>query len=420
MLTLFAWGRLPVILLIFAFALWYYRGRISPRQALKNLYWVLFGVLITSVGDWAMARGNMIGGCVFFGMAHLCWFKFMIKHGYMSWKFAGLLTFILLPFLAVAVFPEIPNALKIAFSAYAFCSIISVSTAFGRRKLPGGIWFLGGTGSLLISDVFIAVRLIGFRWAELAVIPIYLLSVVLMNVALIRSIPLTGQPVPDAAELSGAVQRYRNSLSLLVMGCMMPLFFIAAMFCYNGSYCWYSQYISGSGLVFVENNTANHWSAWLLTSGLTGSALLCCWYFAERFRWGNGSRLLRGLILVFGALGSCGLAGIGAVPFDQHPNLHNFFTLCSIPFGMAIVCAALTGNDRFGRSGEKIVWLIFMLFVVAVFGGLSFLCGIDHGGLPSYPTGPFMQKMLVLAFYIYMLGQVITYTVSCRQENMNK
>ena len=35
-------------------------------------------------------------------------------------------------------------------------------------------------------------------------------------------------------------------------------------------------------------------------------------------------------------------------------------------------------------------------------------------GLPSRPTGPFIQKMTVLAFYIYMLGQVIAYARNAR------
>ncbi|MCI5779557.1 MAG: hypothetical protein MR051_07075, partial [Lentisphaeria bacterium] len=84
---------------------------------------------------------------------------------------------------------------------------------------------------------------------------------------------------------------------------------------------------------------------------------------------------------------------------------------------IAIFCSALTSDDQFGRRGEKGIWLVFMLFILAVIGGLTFLKG--HG-LPSRPTGPFIQKMTVLAFYIYMLGQVIAYARNTRTRRCGR
>ena len=409
MLSCFAVYRLPVVLAIFVIGLYCYRNRVSPWRASAYLWPVGLGILLTSAGDWAMAHGNMINGCIFFGSAHLCWFAFLLRRGKFAWKLAGFMIFLLLPFLAVAVFPAVNNALEIAFSAYAVCSVISVASAYGARKAPAGIWYLSGTGALLISDIFIAVRLAGGSWAGLVVIPVYLASLIFMVIGLIRNIqyagckPVMPEPLPELQT------KFRNARILLAVGCMLPLLFIAAMLFYNGNYCWYSDYISGSGLVFVRKNGANHLSAWLLSSGLTGSALLCSWYFAERFRWGKGALLLRIMILFFGVLGGVGLAGIGAVPFDQHPDLHNFFTLCTVPYGIAIICSALTPADCFGRRSEKTIWLVFMLFTLAEVCALNYLKNLDGNGLPANPTGPLVQKILVLSFYIYMLGQVISY-----------
>ena len=198
------------------------------------------------------------------------------------------------------------------------------------------------------------------------------------------------------------------------LGCAIPLLYLAAMYFYNGRYCWYTDFISESGLTVVAKTRPNSLSAWLLASGLTASGLLCGWYFVERFRWGDAPRWQRALILCFGVLGSAGLAGIGGAPFDRHPDVHNFCTLCTVPFGIAILLSALTGDDRFGRRSEKSIWLIFILFILAVVGGLAFLVHQKAHGLPSNPTGPFMQKMTVLAFYIYMLGQVIAYARNTR------
>lgn len=410
MWSLFLWGRLPVVLIIFAAAL-----RKKSVKNILHLLPVLLGLLLTSPGDWAMSHGNMLGGCVFFGMAHLCWFAYLVRRGVFSWHLAGVLTFLLLPFLAALVFPRVGDDLEIAFSLYTFCSIISVSAAWGARKAPCGIWYLAGTAALLVSDVFIALRLTGAVWAKWAVGPIYLASLILLATALIRNISAAGTKSDDNINIAPQDQMHRNAVIQLWAGCLMPLFFLAAMIFYNGNYCWYTQYISSSGVVFLKNRAPNHLSAWLLSSGLTGSALLCWWYFADRFRWGKGFFWQRGMMLLFGTIGCIGLAGIGATPYDQHPELHELFTLCSVPFGLALACT-VTADDLFGRRSEKVIWLIFVLFTGAAALCFSYLRKVAPYGLPPTPTGQVIQKMVVLAFYVYMLGQVITYVYNSRKK----
>ncbi len=204
-------------------------------------------------------------------------------------------------------------------------------------------------------------------------------------------------------------RQHKNASIQLWIGCLMPVLFLGAMFFYNGDYCWYSDFISESGLVFVGGGTPNHLAACFLTAGLTGSGILCGWYFGERFRWGGGYLWQRVLILIFGVIGALGLVGIGVAPFDQHPHLHNFFTLCSVPLGVAILLASATGTDVFGRWTEKVIWLVFLLFMILVIGCLGYLRRLGTGGFPSNPTGPIIQKIVVLGFYVFMLGQVIAY-----------
>ena len=405
MLTIFALSRVPVVLAVFAAAWRHYRRKSVSLTAFPALLLPLAGLLITTAGDLS---GNWFRACFVFGAAHLCWFAFLVRRGRFSWEAAGVLTWFLLPLLAAVVFPAVDDALEIAITWYAFCTVISVSAAVGARKAPGGGFYLAGVSTLMVSDVCIGLSLANIPRAWSAVIPLYVASLVILLVALVRGFPA---PPPKPELAPPPVRQHRNALVLQWIGIGLPLLFLAAMLCYNGHYCWYAEYISESGLVFVKKHLPNRLSAWLLTSGLTDSALLCAWYFAERFRWGKGPLWQRSLILFFGVLGALGLAGIGGAPFDQHPDFHNFCTLCTVPFGIAIFFASLTPEDVFGRRSEKAIWLIFAAFIVAVVGGLTYL---KQYGLPNRPTGPFIQKMTVLAFYIYMLGQVVTYARNTR------
>ena len=51
-----------------------------------------------------------------------------------------------------------------------------------------------------------------------------------------------------------------------------------------------------------------------------------------------------------------------------------------------------------------------------IVAALGYLAQLKQGGLPSRPTGPVIQKITVLGFYIYMLGQVVMYAVNSRRE----
>ena len=407
-LTIFALCRIPIELAVFGFALRYYRRHrvsCSPPWALAT---ALAGLFATTAGDLS---GNWERACFGFGISHLCWFSFLVGRGRFSWPTAGVLAALLLPLEAAVVLPHVENDMP--FVGYALCTILSVSAAVGARRSPGGKFYTAGLLTLMISDVCIGLSFADVRFAALAISPLYIASLVILLVALVRGIP-AARPLADLAP--APIRQRRNAMAMSVIGVLTPAFFVMAMFFYNGNYCWYSHFISQSGLVFVDQVRPNHLSAWLLSTGLTVSALLCGWYFIERFRWGQGSVWQRWAIMLFGLIGAVGLAGIGAAPFDQHPDLHTFFTLCSVPFGIAIFLASLTPGDCFGRRGEKAIWLVFVGFVLACIAALSYLERLKQGGLPSDPIGRVIQKITVVGFYCYMLGQVVTYAVNTRDR----
>ena len=155
MLTVFAWGRVPVFLIAFLWAHRFYRRKITAAAVLP-----LLGLLITTAGDLC---GNWFRACFVFGAAHLCWFAFLIHRGRFSWQTAGLLTLFMLPLLGTVVLPAVDDAHELAFVWYAFCTVISVAAAVGARRSPGGGFYVAGTAALMLSDVCIGLHLAGVQ-----------------------------------------------------------------------------------------------------------------------------------------------------------------------------------------------------------------------------------------------------------------
>ena len=193
---------------------------------------------------------------------------------------------------------------------------------------------------------------------------------------------------------------------LLAAGCAVPVFFAAAMIFCVGGYSWIGEFISASGRTVI-NGRPNTFSAVSLSCGLVFSGVLCGGHFVVRAAWSAGGRLLRWTMGICGVIGACGLVGIGLAPFDRFPDLHNFFTLCWIPFVLAILLSSFTPSDRFGTRREKLIWLVFMLYGLTICGALCWLIGRPPCPLPFRPTGPLVQKILVVGFYVYMMGQIV-------------
>lgn len=187
--TVFVCGRVPVILAVFFLTLRHCRRRGGPCTPLPFLLTALLGLLLTTGGDLATARSNWALGCLFFGLAHLCWFAYLTGRGRFAWGAAGVLTLLIAPLLAAVVFPKVGAGLRLPFAGYALCTVLSVSAAVGARRSPGGGFWLAGLVVLMISDICIGLSMAKVRGAGPMILPLYYVSLALLLVALVRGIP---------------------------------------------------------------------------------------------------------------------------------------------------------------------------------------------------------------------------------------
>lgn len=185
-LTLFALCRIPVVLAAFGAALWYYRRNGVVCTALPKLLLPLLGMLVTSAGDLA---GTWVRGCFVFGASHLFWFAFLVGRGRFSRRSAVVLASGLAILLAAVVFPKVDPACILPFAWYAFCTVISVSAAIGARRAPGGAFYIAGLATLMISDICIGLSLADVGRASAMIAPLYVASLAILLVALVRGIP---------------------------------------------------------------------------------------------------------------------------------------------------------------------------------------------------------------------------------------
>lgn len=405
---MFVWFLLPVIPAAFFAVYRYHRSRNAVLTGLPILMLPLTGLVLFCAGGLA---GTGAAACALLGLAHLCWFACLVRRGRFSWPTAGLLTLFLVPLLGVLV---LPDTSKLPFGGYALCTLLSVSAAAGARRSPGGLLCLAGLLTQLLADFRLGLGEADLHGLSPAPGLLSLVSAILLLASLVRCIPAL-PPEPDPVLPPDPVRRYRHAKIMLAVGLVIPLFILAAMIFYNGHYSWYRNIISESGFLYVEKRP-NRFSAWLLSTGLTASGLLCAWYFYECSRWGLARRWQKALILFFGVTGGLGLLGIAAAPLDRYPDLHLFFTLCSGPFALAILFSLLTPGDCFGRRSEKLIWLVFAAFNIVILETLAYLITLKKDGLPHIPTDPIIQKIAVTGFYIYMLGQMVTYAVNARRE----
>ena len=187
--TVFVWGRVPVILIVFLLARRHFRRRGVPCTPWPFLLTALLGLLLTTGGDLATAKSNWPLACLFFGLSHLCWFAYLLGRGRFSWGAAGVLTLLIAPLLAAVVMPKIGAGLKLPFAGYALCTILSVSAAVGARRSPGGRFWLAGLLALMVSDICIGLSMAKVRGAGPMILPLYYLSLGLLLAALVRGIP---------------------------------------------------------------------------------------------------------------------------------------------------------------------------------------------------------------------------------------
>lgn len=202
-----------------------------------------------------------------------------------------------------------------------------------------------------------------------------------------------GAPLPRRA-----FDRY----ALILLGCVVAAgaLILLAMCTYPIHYSWPRYYLSAMGLTRLNDGTDNHFTALIFNSALVLSGVMSASYFILR-----GSLAMRKAwkypLWISGLVGGLALAGIGLVPYNLGPDVHNWCTyFASGGFVLAIILCLGTGDTPASSASDNLLWSLFGVFVLLVWVALNDLR--SRSLLPSTPTGQLQQKILVAFFWFYM------------------
>ena len=191
---------IPLLLLVpVIFAVLHYRTGKYPFSAAVTLsclaavfLWADFRITaayaLSVVGDWFMAHSGgkngdrrLMGGILFFFLAHACFLSYSIYHmayrPQLLWLIpAGLLVLGYGIFLFKKLFPAIPDrTLRIAAAAYTGISLAVLTASLLSRDDPLSKWlFCGGIAMIMFSDTLIALsRFLGTKGVGRYICPTY-------------------------------------------------------------------------------------------------------------------------------------------------------------------------------------------------------------------------------------------------------
>ena len=173
---------------------------------------------------------------------------------------------------------------------------------------------------------------------------------------------------------------------------------------YPVPYRWSSQYLSALGLIYLNGDIANFFSASLFNCSLVLAGVLSAVYFCQQaVAWGRWRCILSHAV---GLLGGSGLAAIGLIPFDLHPVWHNQATyVASGALGLSILLCSLGSPPAGCRRSEETLWLLFGLFCLFFWLMLKPIAG----------NGPICQKLVIGFFWLYMLWHGVALQLHVRK-----
>ncbi len=164
-------------------------------------------------------------------------------------------------------------------------------------------------------------------------------------------------------------------------------------------FSWTSYQLSVLGMTELKDGTSNYLSSVLFGGALSVGGVLGFAYFRSRAACSRNQVIAR-FLLAFGAVGGVGLIGIGLTPYNLVPQLHNGFTwIASIGLGGGVLFSLGAIRDSGTNVAENILWLLFGLFVLAVWASLEWMRG--NGMLPQSPTEQIQQKVVVGYAWLY-------------------
>ena len=181
---------------------------------------------------------------------------------------------------------------------------------------------------------------------------------------------------------------------------LIPMMIGTAMLTYSIPYLWEKMFLSALGLTKLSDGTSNFFASMMFNVALLFGGILSSAYFVFRAKCAT-SKIVHILLWIAGIAGGLALAGIGLLPYNLFPNLHNGCTwIASGGFALGIFANAAAVRGSGTTHSENILLILFGMFAMLIWLALQYLR--THGMLPSVPTGPIQQKIIILYFWLYM------------------
>jgi len=159
-------------------------------------------------------------------------------------------------------------------------------------------------------------------------------------------------------------------------------------------YSFLGNYLSILGHVRGPEGLSNLPACIAFNAALVGAGLLYIWFWRGRVQF-IPTPGLRRFILVCGCLMAAGLAGIGLVPEDLNPHLHELMTLPPVLFGGTAILASMLGTPAaFDGRGMRPLVLAGMVLVAL---GIVLLKLLEvTGRIDQRTVFPATQKLMVI------------------------
>ncbi|MFA5204756.1 MAG: DUF998 domain-containing protein [Lentisphaeria bacterium] len=168
-------------------------------------------------------------------------------------------------------------------------------------------------------------------------------------------------------------------------------------------YSFCNSYLSILGHVRGPEGLSNLPACIAFNGALVGAGLLYVWFWRGRRQFVSSPRLRR-FVLVCGCLMGAGLAGIGLIPEDLNPHLHELMTLPPVGFGAAAILASILGTPAaFDGRGMHRLTLVGMVGVALAAVAVKLLA--ETGQIGHRPAFPTMQKVMVIVMVSWTFWQ---------------
>ena len=344
---------------------------------------MLAGFLAAGAGDWFLvvrraARGSsdFLCGVLCFSLAQILWTAAQAREARPNLRVAVALGVPLALFASVRLVQVLPPATGLAVWAYAILTAVSFSVAYGTRRL----FYAGGIGLLLVSDLMIGGALLRAPGCGFLSGPIYLLAEICLLISFVA---------PREARFDPS-RRNVWPTAVLYGAAAFTAFLLAAV-CYpGGDYNPLMKMLSALGRTVVRG-VAWPLCHYLFMLGLLLATLATAHVWACLVR--RGTVGWRVAVLSWGAaLNVSGLGAILLVPEDANMTFHNVGCHLAAFGGAGVLFAC----DRPGRDRA---WTCALLGIVSFFG----LCLLLHGAgiVPFAPWVTTTQKVLIVSFALW-------------------